>query len=60
MINCQVFRPEQARGEDQVSTNFWGNKPAVPPLTTESVVSVVYLVEDEPVDPGGRDSLKLN
>lgn len=59
MINCQVFHPETARGEEQVSLNFWGNKPAVPPLTTETVVSVVYLVDDEAVYPGGSD-LKLN
>jgi len=49
MINCQVFHPERVRGEEQVSLNFWGNKPAVPPLTTEAVVSVVYLVEEDTV-----------
>jgi hypothetical protein len=49
MNNCHVFRPEYARGEDQVSVlEFSGNKPALPPLTTEAVATVIYLVDDEP------------
>lgn len=53
MNKCHVFHPEHARGEEQVSPNFWGNKPALPPLTTESVTSVVYLVDDDPSGIGG-------
>jgi hypothetical protein len=47
MNKCHVFSPQQPRGEDQENLNFWGNKPALPPLTTEAVVSVFYQMDDE-------------
>jgi hypothetical protein len=47
MKNCHVFNPKHARGEDQVTLEFSGNKPALPPLTTEAVASVIYLEEDD-------------
>lgn len=48
MNNCHVFHPERVLGGDQVSTlDFKGNKPAVPPLTTESVESIIYLIDEE-------------
>jgi hypothetical protein len=50
MNNCRLLQPKHLRGEEQLGTlDFSGNKPAVPPLTTEPVASVIYLVEeDEP------------
>ncbi|MBJ6724579.1 hypothetical protein [Geomesophilobacter sediminis] len=49
MNNCQVFHPARPHHEDPVPPlDFTGNQPALPPLTTESVVSVVYLIDDEP------------
>jgi hypothetical protein len=48
MNTCQVLDPKQARGVDHVGTlDFSGNKPALPPLTTEAVTSIIYLVDDE-------------
>ena len=47
MNNFHVFHPKHPRGEDQEILNFWGNKPALPPLTTEAVTSVFYLVDEE-------------
>ena len=47
MNNCHVLDPEHARAEGQLSTlDFSGNKPALPPLTTEDVASIIYLVEE--------------
>lgn len=47
MINCHVFHLERARGEDHMTAfEFSGNKPSLPPLTTESVASLIYLVEE--------------
>jgi len=49
MNNCHVFHPEHTRGVDQVSVlDFTGNKPALPPLTTEEVASIIYQMDDEP------------
>ena len=49
MNNCHVLDPVQARGVDHLGTlDFSGNKPALPPLTTEAVTSIIYLVDDEP------------
>jgi hypothetical protein len=48
MNNCHVIQPKNHRDEEAASTmEFKGNKPAVPPLTTESVASVIYLVDEE-------------
>lgn len=48
MSNCQVYHPVHAQGENQMSTlDFSGNKPALPPLTTEAVTSIIYLVDDD-------------
>jgi hypothetical protein len=48
MNNCLVFQPKQLRGEEPLGTlEFSGNKPALPPLTTEPVTSVIYLVDDD-------------
>ena len=47
MNNCRIFYPEHA-GEDLLSTmDFSGNKPAVPPLTTEAVATIYYLMDDD-------------
>jgi hypothetical protein len=46
MRNCRVFHPERTRVEDVPLWEFAGNKPAVPPLMTEAVASVVYVVDD--------------
>jgi hypothetical protein len=48
MNNCQVFHPEHARVDQMSILDFSGNKPALPPLTTEAVTSIIYLVDDEP------------
>jgi hypothetical protein len=49
MISCEVFRSNHASFEDQLAAlGFKGNKPALPPLTTESVTSIIYLVDEEP------------
>ena len=48
MNNCHVFHPKDPRGEHLEILNFWGNRPALPPLTTEAVTSIIYLVDDEP------------
>jgi hypothetical protein len=57
MNRCHVLHPEQAQGDYQVTPlEFWGNKPAVPPLTTETIASVVYLVDDAPAP----ESLTIN
>ena len=43
MNNCHVFHH---RVEDQVGTfNFSGNRPSLPPLTTEAVATIIYLVD---------------
>ena len=47
MNNCHIFNPEHA-GEDQLSTmDFSGNKPSLPPLTTEAVATIYYLMDDD-------------
>lgn len=47
MNNCHIFYPEHA-GEDLLGTmDFSGNKPAVPPLTTEAVTTIFYLMDDD-------------
>lgn len=47
MRNCHVFHRDKTRSEDQVPNwDFSGNRPAVPPLMTETVASVVYLVDE--------------
>lgn len=49
MISCQVYRPDHVSFEDQLATlGFKGNKPALSPLATESVTSIIYLVDEEP------------
>ena len=49
MNTCQVLDPKHAQGVDYVGTmDFSGNKPALPPLTTEAVTSIIYMVDDEP------------
>jgi hypothetical protein len=45
MNNCHVFHPEHARGEETL--DFTGNKPALPPLTTEAVATIFYLIDDD-------------
>ncbi len=52
METCRVFDPEYARSTGETSSQeFWGNKPAVPPLTTETVTPIIYLVgDDEPMN----------
>jgi len=48
MNKCQVFDPKHVRREYQVSAlEFAGNRPAVPPLTTEMVTPVIYLVDED-------------
>lgn len=49
MINCHVFHPEHAPLEDLAALDFSGNKPALPPLTTEDVPSVIYVWEESDV-----------
>jgi len=47
MNKCHVYHPEHS-GEDKVTPlDFSGNKPSVPPLTTEEVASIVYEMEDD-------------
>jgi len=48
MNNCHVFHPEQTRNEERLAPlDFSGNQPALPPLTTEAVDSIFYLVDEE-------------
>jgi hypothetical protein len=48
MNTCTVFQPQHAGSGDQVGIfDFSGNKPALPPLTTEAVATVIYLVDEE-------------
>ena len=47
MNNCHVFHPEQSRGEELVTLDFSGNRPALPPLTTEAVASVIYEMDED-------------
>jgi hypothetical protein len=42
MNTCHVF----TRGEELITLDFSGNKPALPPLTTEAVATIIYLVDD--------------
>jgi len=48
MNTCHVFHPEHAGGKDQVGTlDFTGNTPALPPLTTEAVATIIYLLDED-------------
>jgi hypothetical protein len=48
MNNCHVFHPEHPGGGDLVTPlDFSGNQPALPPLTTEEVESIVYEMDEE-------------
>jgi hypothetical protein len=47
MNSCHAFHPEHAQGKDQLDAlDFTGNQPALPPLTTEAVETIVYLMDD--------------
>ena len=48
-MTYRVQRFESAIEDSFAVLDFKGNKPAVPPLTTEQVTSVIYLVDEEPV-----------
>jgi hypothetical protein len=49
MNKCRVLHLDSTRGEDRMrSWDFTGNRPYLPPLMTEAVASIVYLVDEEP------------
>ncbi|HTG80841.1 MAG TPA: hypothetical protein VL949_02795 [Geobacteraceae bacterium] len=47
-MTYHVYRFENAVEDHSSFQNFQGNKPALPPLTTESVESIIYVVDEEP------------
>jgi len=47
MNNCHVFHPEHPGGDQVTPLDFSGNKPSVPPLTTEAVDSIVYEMDED-------------
>ncbi|HJV36366.1 hypothetical protein [Geomonas sp.] len=46
-MDFHVFHLAHAQVEEWIPHEFWGNKPALPPLTTETVESVVYEMDEE-------------
>jgi hypothetical protein len=47
MNNCHVYHPERTQADQVAILDFSGNKPAVPPLTTEAVTTIIYEVDEE-------------
>jgi hypothetical protein len=42
-----VYRSENAIEDHFSFHDFKGNKPALPPLTTESVATIIYVIDEE-------------
>lgn len=47
MNDFRVIHPDRILFEELLALDFTGNKPALPPLTTEEVASLVYVEEDD-------------
>ncbi len=47
-MTYHVYRSENALEDHFFFMDFQGNKPALPPLTSESVESIFYVVDEEP------------
>lgn len=47
-MDFHVFQPAHAQAEEWIPHEFWGNKPALPPLTTEAVESIIYIEDEQP------------
>lgn len=49
-MTYHVYRSENAVEDYLSCQDFRGNKPALPPLTCESVASVIFMEDEEPAD----------
>ncbi|HJV36367.1 hypothetical protein [Geomonas sp.] len=47
MNNFRVIHPDRIIFEELLAFDFSGNKPALPPLTTEEVAALVYVEEED-------------